>query len=166
MARPTFAFHLSEEGVVRVVRTDGAPITEEELEFLRDNTREGLRVAALAKSVTHVKSYAEAELPRGTEGKTRGGVRFDIDPLIHELDAIRERRKLSATAVAKAMFTQRQYMYDWVRGKSRPHLETVRTWAAALGRMLMIVPLDLVPKVREMIAEWENNNETADEEAA
>lgn len=162
MARPTYAFHLS-EGVVRVVRTDGAPVTEDEVQFLRDNTREGLRIAALAKSITHVKS-AEQQL-RGTMGETKGGVRFEIDPIVLELDAIRERRKLSAAAVARAMSTTGQYLYDWVRGKSRPHLSSVHTWAAALGRAMMLVPVDLAPKVRDMVTEWEKN-ETANEEAA
>lgn len=163
MARPTYAFHLS-EGVGRIVRTDGAPITEEEMQFLRDNTREGLRIAALAKSITHVKS-AEQQL-RGTTGETKGGVRFEIDPIVLELDAIRERRKLSAAAVARAMSTTGQYLYDWVRGKSRPHLSSVHSWAAALGRTLMLVPIDLAPKVRAMVTEWEDQHETANEEAA
>lgn len=167
MARsPRFAFNLTEDGIVRLVKTSGEPITPEEVQFFRDITRDALRAAGLAKSATHIKAAElKGQSPDGV-GETRGGVRFEIDPAVIELEAIGRRRGIPLAHVARAMFSQPGQFYDWVRGASRPQMFNLRTWAALHNRALMLVPTDLLPKVKEMIAAWENENEHADEEAA
>lgn len=168
MPLPKYAFNLT-EGVLRVVRTDGAPITDEEREWFRTGTSNRLKVEALANTLTHQKSAEldAAGIPK--TGETRGGVRFDIDPAISELEAIREARLLSKTRVASMWGGKAYQLTDWARGWSRPHMENLRAWAGALGRALVLVPAPLVPQVRQMIQEWEAQNEpplSRDEEAA
>lgn len=168
MSRPAkYNFHLSPEGIVRLTRSDGAPIDEDQVNWFRRITSEALKADALAKSRTHVRSAEQQAGMNGTRvGTTRGGVRFDIDPAVDELERVRTRLGFKRAPVARAAFLQPQDLTDYVRGASRPGMETLRTWAAVLGRRLLMVPAALAPKVIEMVRQWEAENEGAEEENA
>lgn len=167
MSRPAkYSFHLSPEGIVRLARSDGAPIDEDQVNWFRRITSEALKADALAKSRTHVRS-AEQQTETGEGvGETRAGVRFEIDPAISELEGVRDRLGFKRAPVARAAFLQPQSLTDYVRGASRPELDTLRAWAAVLGRRLLLIPSELAPKITKMVREWEAENEKGEEEPA
>lgn len=166
MSRPAkYSFHLSPDGIVRLARSDGAPIDEDQVNWFRRITSEALKAEALAKSRTHVRAAEQAETGEGV-GETRAGVRFEIDPAIGELEEVRDRLGFKRAPVARAATLQPQSLTDYVRGASRPDLSVLRSWAAVLGRQLLLVPTELAPRVVKMVRAWEAENEKGEEEPA
>lgn len=163
---PKYGFHLTEDGVLRIVKTDGSPITPEDVEWYKSTVRDKLRADTLAMTANHIRSAQLNEQPVPVEGVTRGGVRFEVDPAIVELERIRDAQGHTKASVAKAMFVgNTSQLTDWVRGASRPHMFNLRAWAAVLGRTIMLVPSSLAPSVRQVITEWEEANEKGSEAA-
>lgn len=152
---PKYAMALT-GGVVRMVRTDGAEITEEEVDWLRGKISEALKIEALSKSATHQRSQEIMEQAQETlkSGLTRGGIRFEIDPAISELESERKAQNISRAALARAMYTPTTRMTDWVRGSARPQLDNLRLWASMLGWVFMLVPRPLADQARKLIDEW------------
>jgi DNA-binding XRE family transcriptional regulator len=61
-----------------------------------------------------------------------------IDPLIRQLRAERERRRITRSMLAEKLGYHVQQILAWEMGKARPLLPFVRDWAAALDMELML----------------------------
>lgn len=149
-----FAVKLMEGGYVRIAKTDGGEITPEETQWLSELIRDRLRMDALAGSVPHLKAKAQAD----TKEESREGVRFEVDPIVLQLEREREYRGYSRAPLSRVVFMgvagAGNKLGDYVRGAARPQLETLRTWAAVLEHSIMVVPNPLRDQVKQLVADW------------
>lgn len=143
---------LREDGTIRLMRSDGGDITPEEHAWLKEVMQSDLREKALLASKSTMSRDDLVAL--AYEGKPVRGRRFDIDPVMFDLEAERKRQRITKKALSLAMFAAPNCVSDSASGQQRAQMDTLRMMAYLLGFAFMLVPKDLQPKIREMVHEW------------
>lgn len=131
---------IRDDGSLRVAKQDGSTCSESDVEFVKSAITYALKSEA--------NTLGSAKL---VPGRTRvRGVPFEMDPMVVELDGIRNKIPgFSKARLADFLGVSRPVVGDWVRGAGRPHLEQIREWAAMPGISMvpMLVPAALVEVV-------------------
>lgn len=138
-----------------IVNRDGLDFTEEDRKFVADAISSALRGRGLDRFNEERDAAMNEAIPEGgrREAVTRGGVRFEIDPYIIEID---ERRKL-VPGLTKRQLSRDVGWWDgkfqsFYRGQARPQLYEIRELGAVPGINLvpMLIPTALVKRIREL----------------
>lgn len=148
MSYPRYAVALH-EGRVIMTPLSGLPATEEEVAWIKDLITASLRSRNFVNS-------AQKPLRFDDDGSVQG-VNFEIDPIVQLLVAERRRRNLPVRDIASALTIHPTMISNYSRGKVRPPIGTLRSWAFLLDHDLMAIPRAIRKRVKEMITDWEKS---------
>jgi transcriptional regulator with XRE-family HTH domain len=86
------------------------------------------------------------------EVETKGGLKHTFDPIVRFFIEYRVRRRLSVSQVAERMgMSSGGRLTALENGRVRPLVEVLRDWGMVLGFVLLPVPIPMVPRVREEV---------------
>lgn len=153
MSAARYALRRTEEGALRVTRSDGSPIDDETVEWFRRVIRSAMRIDAQAKTfASRQREIADDKIAAALSDEKPA--RYKIDEIILFLEEERIKRGLERSRLAKLMFMPSTRLTDYARGWSRPTMDNLRLWCFMLGWKIMLVPNELHETVAQLVREW------------
>jgi hypothetical protein len=152
-----YLVRLDPGGRIVVIKSDGAECTPEERQWVHDAI-----VARLRSVHLHPHETQGIITGEGRRGITRGGVSFEIDPMVDELEQRRADLGLHKTTVAALSGIALHRIYDWLSGKSRPHLSDIRELGAVLNLVPVLIPAGILRNVLRMKELYYNHGVTGE----
>lgn len=135
------------EGRIVITPTSGEEATEADVTWINDIITNSLRSR-------NFKNTAEKPLRPDDYGVVHGK-NWDVDEIIVKLSEIQKRRAIPTRDITDVLCLHHSMLACYKHGKTRPYLETVRSWAFLLGRDIQMIPMVLRKQVKQMVQDWE-----------
>lgn len=165
MTNGTYNYRMK-NGDLLISRTDGEDLTFEEAQMFRDYTETALRVKNQREYQGIESKYGlrpDDFQPRTAISKS--GKEVEIDELVVQVFEEQIKRGTANTHIAPLMGVHPTMLSNYRMGRTRPPLDTLRTWAYLMGFDILLVPMQLREQVRILIKNWRDERRRSIEDS-
>ena len=143
------------DGRIRIFRSDGQDISQDEVVWVQATLTAQLRSDHLALNAKQNNDAVLSE-PNVYEGTSpRTGMKVFVHPLIHHIKHMLRVRHLRHGDVSRILGKSSRTVSTWLRGEAMPSAVDLYALFGMLRYRLTPVPLDVLEQVTEIIGEHE-----------
>ncbi len=141
---------VDEGGRLVIIKSDGTPITMEELAWFNQTVSRQLRVDLATGS----KGTTEDEILYGPDivaGTNRAGETVVVHPLLHSLKSKILLRGWRFASLSQLLGRRPSAVSQWLRGENEPRFKDVVALFGLLGYKFIPIPLEIASQIGEQV---------------